>query len=142
MSTINPALREETETLIKRYYQKFNAHDAMGMLGCLSDNIVHDVNQGERRKGKGMFASFMEHMNRCYHERLDEIVVMSNAEGTHAAAEFIVHGKYLATDEGLPPAKGQSYVLPGGAFFAIENGVITRVTTYYNLKDWMAQVAK
>lgn len=134
-------LRDETETLIRRYYQKFNAHDTMGMIGCLADDVIHDVNQGERRKGKGMFASFMDHMNRCYRERLEDIVVMSNADGTHAAASFVVHGKYLATDEGLPPAKGQTYELPAGAFFTVDNGVITRVTTYYNLKDWMAQVA-
>jgi steroid delta-isomerase-like uncharacterized protein len=140
MSGLNPMLRDETETLIRRYYQKFNAHDTMGMLGCLADDIVHDVNQGERRKGKSMFATFMEHMNRCYREHLDDIVVMSNADGTHAAAEFVVHGKYLATDEGLPPASGQTYKLPAGAFFTVEGGVITRVSTYYNLKDWMAQV--
>jgi hypothetical protein len=31
-------------------------------------------------------------------------------------------------------------MLPGGAFFEIENGFITRVTNYYNLQDWIAQV--
>jgi len=52
----------------------------------------------------------------------------------------VVHGKYIATGEGLPPAKGQTYVLPAGTFFEIDDGLITRVTTYYNLKDWTAQV--
>ena len=41
---------------------------------------------------------------------------------------------------GLPPARGQRYVLPGGAFFEIEKGCITRVTNYYNLQDWVRQV--
>jgi steroid delta-isomerase-like uncharacterized protein len=135
-----PSRRDETESLIRRYYERFNAQDAAGMIACLSDDVVHDVNQGERRKGKALFASFMEHMNRCYREQLKDIVVMSSADGTHASAEFVVHGKYLATDEGLPPANGQTYTLPAGAFFAVKDGAITRVTTYYNLKDWMAQV--
>jgi steroid delta-isomerase-like uncharacterized protein len=132
--------RNETEELIRRYYQKFNAQDVAGMTACLADSVVHDVNQGERRNGKVMFAAFLNHMNRCYREELRDIVVLSSADGRRAAAEFVVHGKYLATDEGLPPAKGQTYVLPAGAFFEVADGQITRVSTHYNLKDWMAQV--
>ena len=42
---------------------------------------------------------------------------MVDATGTRAAAEFMVEGEYLATDAGLPPARGQRYRLPAGAFF-------------------------
>ena len=48
---------------------------------------------------------------------------------------------FAATDPGLPEARGQTYRLPGGSFFSLENGLITRVTTYYNLADWLKQVA-
>ena len=41
----------------------------------------------------------------------------------------------------MPEAIGQRYVLPGGAFFALRDGRIARVTNYYNLQDWIAQVA-
>jgi steroid delta-isomerase-like uncharacterized protein len=133
--------REATEALIRRYYAAFNAQDAAGMLACLSDDVIHDVNQGERRTGKALFADFMAHMNRCYREELRDISIMSNADGTRGAAEFVVHGKYLTTDEGLPAARGQAYVLLAGTFFALQGGLISRVTTSYNLKDWMAQVA-
>jgi steroid delta-isomerase-like uncharacterized protein len=132
--------RDEAEALIRRYYQKFNAQDVASMTACLAETVVHDVNQGERRKGKAKFTVFLEHMNRCYREELRDLVVLSSADGKRVAAEFVVHGKYLATDEGLPAATGQTYVLPAGAFFEVANGAITRVTTYYNLKDWTAQV--
>jgi steroid delta-isomerase-like uncharacterized protein len=66
---------------------------------------------------------------------------MASADCSRAAAEFNVHGTYLSTDEGLPPAKGQTYTLPAGTFFAIRDGRIARVTTYYNLTDWLLQVA-
>ena len=56
-------------------------------------------------------------MNRCYRERLTDLVIMTSADGRRAAAEFVVHGEYLADDDGLPPARGQAYVLPAGAFF-------------------------
>lgn len=128
--------------LVARYYAAFNAGDVKGMLACLTDNIRHDVNQGETRRGKEAFSAFCEHMARCYHEELTDIVIMVAGDEKRAAAEFIVNGRYLATDEGLPPARGQRYVLPGGAFFDIRGGLIARVTTYYNLPDWTAQVSK
>ena len=132
--------REATEALIKRYYDAFNRGDSEGMLACLADTVVHDVNQGERRTGKDRFRAFNARMAHLYQERLERIAVMSSADGTRAAAEFMVHGVYKNTDEGLPPATGQTYALPAGTFFAIENGLITRVTTYYNLTDWLLQV--
>ncbi|MGE0699404.1 MAG: ketosteroid isomerase-related protein [Hyphomicrobiaceae bacterium] len=130
----------ETEALVRRYYEAFNKSDTEGMLACLSEGVLHDVNQGPRRAGKAAFRVFCEHMSRCYRERLSGIVVMASADGRRAAAEFNVEGTYLATDEGLPEASGQTYVLPAGTFFAIEDGVISRVTTYYNLTDWLVQV--
>jgi len=51
-----------------------------------------------------------------------------------------VHGEYLADDDGLPPARGQAYVLPAGAFFEIEEGKVARISNHYNLNDWIAQV--
>lgn len=129
-----------TEALVRRYYEAFNRGDTGGMLGCLADNVVHDVNQGVRRPGKAAFRAFCEHMSRCYREELKNIVILVSPDGRRAAAEFNVEGTYLATDEGLPPASGQRYVLPAGTFFAVEGGQITRITTYYNLTDWLMQV--
>ena len=132
--------RASALALIERYYAAFNAQDGEGMLACLSEDVVHDINQGSRQQGKAAFRAFLAHMDRCYAERLENIVIMASDCGTRAAAEFIVHGQYLATDEGLPEATGQRYVLPAGAFFDLADGAITRVTVYYNLADWTAQV--
>jgi steroid delta-isomerase-like uncharacterized protein len=105
----------------------------------VADDVRHDVNQGEPRHGKALFAEFNAHMTRCYRERLTDMVIF--AEGERAAAEFIVNGTYLATDDGLPEAHGQTYVLPAGAFLSVgDAGLIDRITTYYNLADWLKQV--
>lgn len=127
--------------LIRRYYEAFNRQDRAGMLECLSGDIRHHVNEGEVRTGKDAFSTFLAHMDRCYAERLTDMVIMATEDEKRAAAEFVVNGRYLQTDEGLPEAKGQTYVLPAGAFFDIEGGLITRVTTFYNLKHWLAQVS-
>ena len=81
-------------------------------------------------------------MDSCYSEQLHDIVVMYSSDGARAGAEYVVHGLYHHTDEGLPAAAGQIYVLPGGAFFDIRDGKIARVTNYYNLEDWISQVHK
>lgn len=129
-----------TLALIHAYYDAFNRNDRDGMLALLTDDVVHDLNQGEREAGRNAFAAFMARMDASYRERLADIVVMASTDGSRAAAEYTVHGEYLHTDEGLPPASGQTYVLPGGAFFDIRDGRIARVTNYYNLQDWIAQV--
>lgn len=133
-------MSRETLDLIRRYYDAFNAGDMETFLGLLDDGVVHDVNQGGREVGRGAFARFMERMDRCYRERVTDLAVMVAPDGSRAAAEFTVEGTYLARDGGLPPATGQTYRLPAGAFFEVRGGRITRVTNYYNLQDWLSQV--
>jgi steroid delta-isomerase-like uncharacterized protein len=128
--------------LVLGYYAAFNRGDREGMLALLADEVVHDLNEGERQVGKAAFAAFMQRMDGSYREQLRDIVVFAAQDGDRAAAEYVVHGEYLRDDEGLPPAKGQKYVLPGGAFFDIRDDRIARVTNYYNLQDWIGQVSR
>lgn len=129
-----------TEDLIHRYYAAFNAGAWETMLSLLTEDVAHDINQGGRETGVEAFRAFLARMDASYSEQLADIVVMAAADGTRAAAEFTVHGTYKATDEGLPPATGQRYVLPAGAFFDIRGGRIARVSNFYNLADWLQQV--
>ena len=135
-----PAARATVTALLHAYYDAFGRKDGEGMIACLTDDVIHDVNQGERRVGVGAFRAFNASMDAHYSERLEELVVMVSEDGTRASAEFVVHGIYQKTADGLPEAKGQTYVLPAGTFFASRDGKIARVTTYYNLADWIAQV--
>lgn len=129
------------ETPVHAYYRAFNEKNWAAMLALLDDNIRHDANQGESHYGLEHFRGFLQHMERCYDEQLQDLIVLSDASGERYAAEFTVHGRYIGTDEGLPPAQGQAYVLPAGAFLSVKNGKITRVTTYYNLQDWIKMVS-
>ena len=122
------------------YYAAFNRRDWEGMLALLAEDVSHEVNQGATEQGRDAFRAFLARMDRCYGEQLKNICVMSTMDGCRVAAEYVVHGEYKATDEGLPAAGGQKYVLPGGAFFDLKNGRIARVTTYYNRTDWLRQV--
>jgi steroid delta-isomerase-like uncharacterized protein len=131
----------DARALIAAYYDAFNAGRSEDMLRLLHEDVEHHVNEGGVRRGRDSFRAFNAHMAECYRERLEDIVILTEPTGTRAAAEFVVHGTYLKSDEGLPEAHGQSYVLPAGAFFTIRDGLIARVTTYYNLADWIRQVS-
>jgi steroid delta-isomerase-like uncharacterized protein len=129
-----------TQDIISAYLAAFNRGDWAGMLTLLADDVVHDINQGGAEHGKPAFTAFLDRMARCYREELRDIVIMVGADGARAVAEFQVLGEYLAQDAGLPPARGQRYALPAGAFFALKDGRISRVTMYYNLQEWLRQV--
>lgn len=125
---------------IERYYACFNANDHEGMLALLDEAVQHDINQGGREVGKDAFARFLKRMDHHYQERVVDLVVMASTDGRRGAAEFRILGRYLRTDDGLPDADGQTYDLPVGAFFALADSRITRVSNYYNLQDWIRQV--
>lgn len=135
----------EAERIVRAYYDAFNAGDEAGFLALLTDDVAHDISQGGREVGKDAFARFLAHMNRCYRERIADLVVLTEPSGTRAAAEFTVHGTYIATDAGVPdgtaPARGQTYVLPAGAFFTLRGGKVARISNHYNLDDWVRQVS-
>lgn len=126
--------------LLRSYYDAFNRGDAAAMLDLLTDDVVHEPSQGAARAGKAAFADFIAHMNRCYSEQVIDPVFLASPEGSRVAAEFQLEGRYLETDGDLPPASGQTYRLRVGAFFAIVDGRIARVSNHYNLADWLAQV--
>lgn len=133
--------QKETRALIERYFDAFNVSDHEAMADLLHEDVAHDINQGEREIGRDAFRRFNAMMSKHYRETLRDIEIMVSDSGIRAAAEFTVDGTYVATADGLPPANGQAYSLPAGIFFEVDDGRISRVTTYYNLKDWIAQVS-
>ena len=128
--------------VIQRYYGAFNSGDIDAQLALMAEDVRHDVNQGGTRRGKAAFRAFSDHMARTCDERCEDVVVMVAPDVTRASAEFWVHGIYRATERGMPKAEGQRYLIRAGAFFEIERGLITRITTYYNMTDWRRQVAE
>ena len=133
-------MKEQATAVVRAYYEAFNRGDWDGMVALLTEDVAHDINQGAREIEREAFRRFLAHMEACYREELRDIVVLTEPSGRRAAAEFVVYGTYLATDAGLPPARGQTYVLPAGAFFELRDGRIARISNYYNLQDWLRQV--
>jgi steroid delta-isomerase-like uncharacterized protein len=132
---------QQAKQLIKTYYDRFNASDVEGFLALLTDDVIHEISQGDTQTGKETFRTFLQHMNDCYKERAYDLAVMVNEDGSRAAAEFMLDGTYLKQDGSLPPANGQTYTLRVGAFFEIRAGKVARIANHYNMKDWLKQIS-
>ena len=133
---------DRTSALILRFYAAFNRGDVEAMLDCCAEDLVHDVNQGQREVGRAAYRAHLENLLRCHRVEVRDIVVMSVDDGTRAAAEFVQHGTYQDTTAGLPAANGQRYVLPSGGFFTVHLGKIARIAHHYNLRERAAQIGR
>ncbi|HUG61176.1 MAG TPA: ketosteroid isomerase-related protein [Methylomirabilota bacterium] len=132
----------ETSALIEAYIEAFNARSVSGILECLSEDVAYDANQAERRIGRSSVEAYLVHMFRCYRETVSDLLVMVSDDGYRAAAEYTMRGVYVETDDALPPAEGQTYSVSGGTFFEVDDRRLSRVTNYYNLDAWIAQVGR
>ncbi len=129
-----------SKAILEQYYKAFNEKNFEGMLSLLANDVVHDINEGESQIGVETFRTFLKGMDTYYDETAINLVFMTNEDNSRGSAEFRIQGTYKVTCQGLPPARGQKYDLPVGAFFEFKNGKITRVTNYYNLNLWLKLV--
>lgn len=133
-------MHQATKRLVERYYEAFNSQDIDALLELLSEDVMFDVNRGQREAGKTAFGQCMRQLNARYQEHIFDIEIMTNDDGSRAAAEFTVLGICMDEigDGGRPPDLGQTYRLPGGAFFEVEDGKIVRVSANYNPNTLLA----
>jgi steroid delta-isomerase-like uncharacterized protein len=126
---------------IRAYYSAFNAKNWEDMLTCVHEDVLHYPNQGSVRKGRAALREFILKNGKAYDEQLEDVTIFTSADSEgRLATEYMVNGTYLVAEPGFPQAHGQKYRLPGGAFFEMKDGLISRISNYYNLEDWLAQV--
>lgn len=128
--------------IVQQYYLYFNHKDWTGMLSLLDNEVRHEPNQGEPRIGIQKFTGFLQMMDDSYDEHLTDMVFFTEPTGTRVACEFIVNGIYSKGEEGMPEAHGQKYVLPAASFLEVKNGKIVRVSTHYNVNQWIKLVSE
>ena len=79
-------MNQDSIKLVENYYAAFNGGDMDTFLSLLTDDVIHDINQGRREIGKETFTQFMACMNHNYKEQLVDMVIMATADGKRAAA--------------------------------------------------------
>jgi steroid delta-isomerase-like uncharacterized protein len=130
-----------TYDLIQNYYQAFNEENIEKFISTLHPEVIHDICQGETEIGREAFRKFMEFCFDACKENARNIIILCSEDGKYAAAKLVIDGVYLKDVANYPLAKNQKYTLPVHAFFEIKDGLIYRMSCFYNQKDWIKQVA-
>jgi len=133
--------RQETESLVRRFIDTFNAGDHDTMAACLTDDIAHDLNRDGREIGAEKLRWRLGMAARHFDATIADVAIMTDEGGVRAAAEFTLRGTYRATAEGLPAAEGQRFSLPAGLFLEVDDGRISRLTACYNRDALIGQLA-
>ncbi|MEI7493412.1 MAG: nuclear transport factor 2 family protein [Alphaproteobacteria bacterium] len=132
---------QATHDLVQKYYQAFNEENLEKFVSTLHPEVIHDICQGSTEIGVEPFRTFMEFCFDACKETAKDIVIITSEEGKYAASKLTIDGVYLKDVANYPPARSQQYTLPVHAFFEIKNGLIYRISCFYNQKDWIKQVA-
>jgi steroid delta-isomerase-like uncharacterized protein len=135
--------RDKAVASLRRLFAALNAGDRDGALSCFSGEAVFDTFEGVREIGRERVRWYLAERGRAFGESYRDLVLMTEESGRRAAAEFTLRGVYRAQAEGMPEASGQSFSVPGGAFFDIEDdGRIVRASFVFNALELARQLGK
>lgn len=130
-----------TYDLIQTYYQAFNEENIEKFMSTLHPEVIHDICQGSTEIGKDAFQKFMEFCFDVCKENARDIIIIASDDGRYAASKLMIDGIYLKDIANYPVANNQKYSLPVHAFFEIKDGLVYRISCFYNQKDWISQVS-
>ena len=134
--------RQATEHLIAAFVEAFNRADNAAVLALLYDDIAFDMGQGGREIGVEKFRWLIAAGAAHCKEQMADAVVLSSEDGMRGAVDFTSRGTYVATIEGMPKASGQRYALQAATLFEVDDGKITRLTSYRNMQEWIRQISE
>lgn len=122
-----------SHALIERYFSALNARDIGGVLALLDDDIAHDPRDGERTIGPEAFERCLIRHFQAYRERADAITIFTADSETRFAAEYVLAGEHVepGTHQSAEPAP--RYSVPAASFFEIDDGRISRITSYADM---------
>ena len=126
--------------LIQSYFKTFNERDLKGLLKTLHPGVIYDTFLGETKIGIDAFEKHMEMCFECAAETIYDLIILGNQDGCDAAAKFMCDGEYVKTVTGYPEAHNQKYTVRCYTFFEIKDGLIYKVTSYFNEKNWIEQL--
>lgn len=126
--------------LIDRFFAALEAHEGPALESLLAPDIVYDPAHGGRTVGRDAFRRAMAEQASSLAAVFADRALMVAAEGHRAAVECTMRGVYRRSLDGLPEARGQSFSLPAGVFFELENGRIARVSIFVRERDWLQQL--
>ena len=76
-------MQKQAQAVIKHYYEAFNKKKTSNkFFDLMTDDVIHDINQNGHEIGKEAFRKFMDKMNKNYEEKVVDLVIFTNENGT------------------------------------------------------------
>ena len=102
-------------------------------MGLVSDDVVLDCHPQHREWGLEALDALLNRCQNAFREHVFEIEIMTNVDGTRAAAEYTVLGVPIGEDSQEVEETPQSYRFSGGLFFEIRDARIARLSPLRNV---------
>lgn len=134
--------RADTESLLRRCFDAFNASDHAAILASVSEEVALDIGYGPRETGRDKLRRLLAERAGHFEDRAGDLAIMTDESGVRAAAEFTLRGRYVATAPGFAPASGQSYSVPASILVEVDDGLITRASLHVDMDGLAARLAK
>ncbi|EFO31850.1 putative cytoplasmic protein [Roseibium sp. TrichSKD4] len=128
--------------LLNTFFAAFNAGDTAQLSQLVTDDVVLDINQEQRRVGRDAFLAFNALMRQSFKERVCSLRIHVSEDGMRAGAEYKVSGSCafnLGENGAWSSSAQERYLLSVGSFFELRGNRIARMTAYYNEVDRIAR---
>lgn len=112
---------KQAADLVRRFIEAMNARDGAAVAALLTDDVAHDRPDGSREIGADAYRAWLARRIAPSDEVLADVAILTGEGGGRAAAEFTRRGRN---------ADGAAYSKPGGIFFDIDGGRISRISDY------------
>ncbi|MDK1387146.1 ketosteroid isomerase-related protein [Sinorhizobium sp. 8-89] len=131
----------DAQTIASRFIEAVNDRDFDALSRLVDEDIALDSLTGQRTLGVDPLRAWIMNYLRHFDETFNDVVLMHDAFGQRVAADMTARGTYRETMSGFPEASGQSYAIPSVFIFEIEDGAITRLSHYRNLRIFERELA-
>ncbi len=132
----------DAQTIASRFMEALNERDFDTLATFLDEDVALDSLTGQRTIGVGPLRMGVMSYFRHFDETFGDMVLMHDAFGQRIAIDATARGTYRETMPGFPAASGQSYSIPSVFVFEIENGVVTRLSHYRNIRVFEKELAR
>ena len=124
----------DAQTIASRVMDALNERDFETLAGLLDEDVALDSLTGERTIGAEPLRMAIMSYFRHFDEQFSDMVLMHDAFGQRVAVDATARGHYRETMAGFPQASSQAYSIPSVFVFEFENGTVTRLSHYRNIR--------
>lgn len=132
----------DAQTIASRFMQALNERDFETIGTFLDEDVALDTLTGQRTIGADPLRMAVMTYFRHFDESFSDMVLMHDAFGQRIAVDVTARGHYRETMPSFPAANGQSYSIPSVFVFEFENGAVTRLSHYRNIRVFEQMLAR